>query len=741
MSSGVSLGVGSEVGSGVGSGGTSRLPGIKVIKEWMQGTEKAEKKAEKKRIKKKREEMRQKIDERIQRPGEANGKFVTAKSLQEVWRFELERFLEDLGLGDQEQWEFVDTNLLKTLSILVYMRWDNWSKFTEVFMKDGQFRKDRVDSKLPYQLTTLRDKSFLGGWGSSFIDHQYIFIPIVLTQGKIETYRTERRLPLNTGSKELGSGAFGKVTEEVIPPGQLVLMSGGKESHPQKDYTVARKVLFVKKDFIAEKRNLEILRGALMEHKHIVLNIAAVTIGNEFNLFFDKAKTDLGKYLYGLTEPVDLKGLIEEALNLSDALRFLHEDLTVKGGTGSEQKTCCHSDLKPDNILVYEEAGNSIGKWKISDFGTSTIGNLLGESEMADYTNMTVVAKQRARGVYTAPEPNAGRRGDIWSFGCILHQVVAAGLGGGTLLRALDKEREGIADVGRAMTSSNFYNEVPSGRVLKSCVVRWLEQNLVERQDPFPGKCSKLIMDMLQIEKSQRPKARDVKVRLGEIIGRNMGQEQTTASSEGGGENLGPSQESESVPPPTSPPASLFRSLSTSPPASLRTTPPTSLPASPPTSPPLSPISSALPQLSQNLILAIEKRNPDAVNARLGKGGERVLQALLSSEQLRGDGGIKGINQRDDSGATPLYHAASGGKTKIASKLIDNGADINAVDNYGRSPLHMASQGVGSDHTDLAELLLDRGAKITSNLPPQFKDKHNHYIFRKRKQEKEARRR
>ena len=60
-----------------------------------------------------------------------------------------------------------------------------------------------------------------------------------------------------------------------------------------------------------------------------------------------------------------------------------------------------------------------------------------------------------------------------------------------------------------------------------------------------------------------------------------------------------------------------------------------------------------------------------------------------------------------DAEATPLHWAAGHGLTDIAARLIENGADVNAVDEFGRTPLHEA---VG--YTDTAGLLIDSGADV-----------------------------
>jgi ankyrin repeat protein len=45
------------------------------------------------------------------------------------------------------------------------------------------------------------------------------------------------------------------------------------------------------------------------------------------------------------------------------------------------------------------------------------------------------------------------------------------------------------------------------------------------------------------------------------------------------------------------------------------------------------------------------------------------------------------VNQRDQSGATPLHHAAFGGHRSVVHELVSQGADINATDSqFGATP-------------------------------------------------------
>ncbi|KAL7801883.1 hypothetical protein V8C43DRAFT_272207 [Trichoderma afarasin] len=66
------------------------------------------------------------------------------------------------------------------------------------------------------------------------------------------------------------------------------------------------------------------------------------------------------------------------------------------------------------------------------------------------------------------------------------------------------------------------------------------------------------------------------------------------------------------------------------------------------------------------------------------------------------------VDNGDQYGRTPLWHAAAAGALKAITALIRLGASVDLTDDLGRSPLHAASRG---GHHEAVSLLLDMGAR------------------------------
>ena len=76
------------------------------------------------------------------------------------------------------------------------------------------------------------------------------------------------------------------------------------------------------------------------------------------------------------------------------------------------------------------------------------------------------------------------------------------------------------------------------------------------------------------------------------------------------------------------------------------------------------------------------------------------------------------VNAKDEYGGTPLFNAAVNGHTETAELLIAEGADVNAPAKYGLTPLDVVIQSSTflKGHPEIADLLRKHGGKRGAEL-------------------------
>ena len=149
-------------------------------------------------------------------------RFISQTSLKEVWTSDnLRKFLNILNREtDPQIIHYVRSNLIKTLSILVIIKWDQWTRFSKIFLED---RNGRGDDALPFTFSALEDESFFGkSFAQEFFNMQYTFLPIIIEQGENQIYSRSRPLPfIKSKRRQIAVGGYGVVTKEVIARDQF----------------------------------------------------------------------------------------------------------------------------------------------------------------------------------------------------------------------------------------------------------------------------------------------------------------------------------------------------------------------------------------------------------------------------------------------------------------------------------------------------------------------------------------
>jgi len=107
----------------------------------------------------------------------------------------------------------------------------------------------------------------------------------------------------------------------------------------------------------------------------------------------------------------------------------------------------------------------------------------------------------------------------------------------------------------------------------------------------------------------------------------------------------------------------------------------------------------------------------DLIRKHGGKMGEELPLATLLEAVIRDD--LQGVKDFLANGAdvnapqvgdftTPLHDAALNGHKEVAELLIEKGADVNAKNNDGETPLHLTT------NKEIAELLIAKGADVNA---------------------------
>lgn len=286
-----------------------------------------------------------------------------------------------------------------------------------------------------------------------------------------------------------------------------------------------------------EVEMLRILRNDLCNQEHFAIHLAMVfECPQVVHVLSPLADVDLSKFLaedkYQRHRTGRIECLLQQIQHVAQALEYLHKRLWPH--KGEPKGVCCHMDMKPNNILVFGLQENTVGNWKLTDFGVSKVSELKGSGSERARVTITVSTGATVMGnKYQAPEiefkMTAGRRSDIWALGCICLEAIAAGRGFRNNLERMitvKPNRDGDAHTYfyRPSKLVKIHHSLKGRGHLKKAVGKWIKsgfaggEELREEQQSILNQAKPLILSMLKPEREKRPNAETVVLKLREIL-------------------------------------------------------------------------------------------------------------------------------------------------------------------------------------------------------------------------------
>lgn len=252
-------------------------------------------------------------------------------------------------------------------------------------------------------------------------------------------------------------------------------------------------------NFKKEVRVLKLLRHT--RNSRIVEILGSYVHKNKYNLLFPVADMDLEDLFTGerassfFTYRDDI---FEELRGLASALEDIHlyrcEEIHL-------ELTGCHHDLKPSNILILN------GRLTLADFGLSRLippeqgSNTDFKDCLGDYFSPECLDSSFSR-------QKIGRPSDIWSFGCLVAELLTFyefGSSGISIFRSSRK-----TEAAPRYTTSWFH----SGGKLKPEVDIWLSKLSTSSQDNNVKTLIALTRTMLDNDPDSRPRVSTVQLQL-----------------------------------------------------------------------------------------------------------------------------------------------------------------------------------------------------------------------------------
>lgn len=259
-----------------------------------------------------------------------------------------------------------------------------------------------------------------------------------------------------------------------------------------------------------------------IKHAHIVNPLTSWEYEGGCYMLFPLAKSDLLEYMNGLRrcDGKIVRNMLKQLHGLSSGIAEIHAAKPRPGGelldpNDLPKRSGYHMDIKPENILVFEEneGESQIMKW--SDFGCAKFedwalrsGLIQSHQTRNKMGNLTYQAPE------AYPSGKCGRKSDVWSMGAVFLEVVVWLILGP---KELDRFRNGrtrcVSLIGQPPTEDDKFFYSPDGKNLK---LRVLAEEMLDAIKNYPKWQKELqvlhdaIKKMLTIDVAMRPTSADV---------------------------------------------------------------------------------------------------------------------------------------------------------------------------------------------------------------------------------------
>ncbi|KAF4953292.1 hypothetical protein FSARC_12432 [Fusarium sarcochroum] len=338
----------------------------------------------------------------------------------------------DCLLRSHEIWnEAHQQRRIKILALLVLIGKPKYIKY---------FLNHQVtDDDLPLPLGNHVLKLWKPAYREYFCARQHVVLAPVFDFGRIpkhHQFQPVHIMPFMESLKWKWKGTHGTISRAIIHDDHQSWEPHLASKFRSSCYAVKKFVAHDSADFIQERNALLRFSRPNQGHEHLIELLASYEQGDEYFMIFPWAQgnlAELWKRTYSNpTSREDWLWLIRQCQGLADGLCAVHNYVSGQAKRNSaegasqtnNQNRGRHGDIKPENILYFEQGGSARGRLVIADF---TLMRFHSEESV----DITESGKVGFSPTYRPPERDDGsgtivtQSYDIWTLGCVFLEFLS----------------------------------------------------------------------------------------------------------------------------------------------------------------------------------------------------------------------------------------------------------------------------------------------------------------------------